>query len=133
MKHPYTAPLIQSMLSVETPVNRRENIVDFILGSVVDLATHPVGWNIINACLQATIGIRHQRLQITQEMTEQADIVRNDPYGAQVWKNWKLDESVRKQSKETKGQQLSGKKSGLGQKRQSEEKLRGRGKKNKKR
>ena len=76
------------------PVSLRRKLINHILGSVVELAIHPAGSHIIDACWNATNDIRHYRPKIVQEMTSQEDIVRNDFFGRRVWKNWNLDAYV---------------------------------------
>ena len=79
------------MLSSKIPAPLRRKIINHIIGSVVKLATDPAGSHIIDACWGATTDLKYQRDKIAGEMAGQADIVRNDFFGKQVWRNWNMN------------------------------------------
>ena len=98
MKSAQTSYIIEQILSspptitIPKPLHRK--LLNHILGSVVELAIHPAGSHIIDACWNATNDLHHYRPKIVQEIIAQEDVVRNDFFGRRVWKNWKLDAYV---------------------------------------
>src|SRR5438552_14807652 len=91
MTSPQTSHVIESMLSSKYPLPVRRKLLNHILGSVVSLAKDPAGSHIIDACWDATQGIKYYRERIALEMADQADDVRIDYFGKRVWRNWNMD------------------------------------------
>jgi nucleolar protein 9 len=79
------------MLNKQFPQRFRRKIINHILGSVVTLAKDAAGSHIIDACWQATYDMRYYREKMAKEMADQADVVRVDFFGRQVWRNWNMD------------------------------------------
>ena len=79
------------MLHKTFPQRFRRKILNHILGSVVLLAKDPAGSHIIDAAWDATHDMRYLRENMAKEMAAQEDIVRNDFFGKQVWRNWNMD------------------------------------------
>lgn len=91
MTSPQTSHVVESMLSSKYPVPIRRKLLNHILGSVSSLVKDPAGSHIIDACWDATQGIKHYREKIAREMADEADDIRTDFFGKRVWRNWNMD------------------------------------------
>ena len=91
MTSPQTSHVIESMFSSKYPVPIRRKLLNHVLGSVSSLAKDPAGSHIIDACWDATQGIKYIREKIAREMADQEEDLRMDFFGKRVWKNWNMD------------------------------------------
>ena len=96
----------------EQSIGFRRLLIQRMLGSVTELAIHPVASHVVDAIREGSSGLKFFKDRIAHEMLNNESVLRDSISGRAVWRNWEMDiykGRRRDWSGSTKGEERSAK------------------------
>lgn len=96
-KHPQWSHCLEKCFVPKLDIVIRRKLLNKLSGSFAELACNAYGSHLIDACWKFTYKLKFFRERIAQELVDNEQKVKHDSmYGRTVWRNWKLDDYVRR-------------------------------------